>query len=289
VPNLIDTTSDLLPAAKAKLPPKPAEKTPITVNGVAITDHEVRAETQQHPADNPKNAYAMAARALVVRQLLLQEAARLNIDAEPKSLGAGKTETEEDAAIRVLIETEVQTPVADEKTCRQYYAANPDRFKSDTIYEAAHILFAASPKDRVKRKKARADAEQTIAILSDEPARFGALARANSDCPSAKEGGNLGQLTRGSTVPEFETALFAMKAGDRSRTPVPTQFGFHVIWLERIIEGRTLPFDTQRARIAGWLEATSWSRAVSQYLTILAGRAEIAGVDFDIAEGPLVQ
>ncbi|NOZ33234.1 MAG: peptidylprolyl isomerase [Alphaproteobacteria bacterium] len=271
------------------MPPKPAKRPAVSVNGVIITDQEIRAETQQHPAKNPAEAYQMAARALAVRQLLLQEAARLNIVPQPKTVGAGKTETKEDAAIRALIEAEVQTPVADEKTCRQYYAANPDRFKSDTIYEASHILFAASPKDRTKRKKARADAELTLKVLSDDPARFAALARANSDCPSAKEGGNLGQLTKGATVPEFETVLFAMKAGQISPGPVPTPFGFHVIWLERIIAGRQLPFSTQKARIAGWLEAASWSRAVSQYITILAGRAEIVGVDFDIAEGPLVQ
>jgi peptidyl-prolyl cis-trans isomerase C len=50
-----------------------------------------------------------------------------------------------------------------------------------------------------------------------------------------------------------------------------------------------LPFEHVADRIAGWLEAASWSKAVAQYISVLAGRAEIRGIDIASAEGPLIQ
>ena len=72
-------------------------------------------------------------------------------------------------------------------------------------------------------------------------------------------------------------------------TPVPTQFGYHVIRLDRVIPGAQLPFEAVAGRIAGWLEASSWSRAVAQYVGILAGEADITGISLHGSDGPLVQ
>ncbi|RYC28424.1 peptidylprolyl isomerase, partial [Ciceribacter ferrooxidans] len=50
--------------------------------------------------------------------------------------------------------------------------------------------------------------------------------------PNKSEGGDLGYFTKGRMVPEFEQAAFAMEKGTYSKTPVKTQFGFHVIKVE---------------------------------------------------------
>ena len=96
-------------------------------------------------------------------------------------------------------------------------------------------------------------------------------------------------MTKGQTVPEFETVLFAMEEGQISPTPVPTPFGYHLIQLDRVIEGQQLPFEHVKTKIAAYLEASSWSRAVAQYIGILAGAAEIKGFDIEGADSPLVQ
>lgn len=62
-----------------------------------------------------------------------------------------------------------------------------------------------------------------------------------------------------------------------------------MIYLDRIIEGQQLPFDHVKAKIAAYLEASSWSRAVAQYIGILSGAAEIKGIQIDSADSPLVQ
>jgi peptidyl-prolyl cis-trans isomerase C len=90
-------------------------------------------------------------------------------------------------------------------------------------------------------------------------------------------------------VPEFEKALSTLDPGEITPEPVETHFGFHVIALDRRIEGAQLPFDMVEKRIAAWLEAASWNRAVAQYIGILAGKAEIDGIDIGAAEGMLVR
>jgi peptidyl-prolyl cis-trans isomerase C len=262
----------------------------ISVNGVPVPETDIFAEAQNHPADNPGQALIAAARALVVRELLLQEARRLGIEAPARpSGGSGQTETADDAAIGELVEREVKTPSASETECRRFYDNNPARFQSDTLYEARHILLAAPPNDAAARRVARKQAQQLVERLTSSPDEFAALAAEHSACPSREAGGNLGQLTRGSTVPEFESALERMQEGELLAEPVESRFGFHIILLERKIPGERLPFELVQQRIESWLEATSWSKAVAQYIAILAGRAEISGIDIAAAAGPLTQ
>ena len=119
--------------------------------------------------------------------------------------------------------------------------------------------------------------------------RFAELAQQLSACPSAAQGGNLGQITRGQTVPEFETFLFNLEEGQICPVPVKTRFGYHVLRLDRRIEGRQLPFEAVRDKIADYLHQRVWRQAVSQYLQLLVGQAEIRGIELKGASSPLVQ
>lgn len=273
-----------------RVPPKAAPVVrEISVNGVAVPEVEILAEAQNHPAENPGAALRAAAQALVIRELLWQEAQRLGIAAAPVRDDAGRMETERDAAVRLLIDREVRAPAATDEECARYYARHPGKFRTEPLFEARHILLAAPPSDRRALAAARAQAEALCGMLAEEPDRFAALAREHSACPSREQGGNLGQLTRGSTVAEFEAALSEMAEGEISGAPVESRFGFHVIALDRRVEGRQLPYEMVAARIAAWLEASAWSRAASQYIAVLAGRADIRGLSLNGADGPLVQ
>lgn len=261
----------------------------VSVNGVEIAESEILAEAQNHPAENPGAALLAAARALAVRELLLQRAVELNLVLAPERNADGRRETDEDAAIRMLIEREVAVPSATAEECLRFYENNRAKFRSEPIFEASHILFAADPSDRSGRDAARGDAERLAVVLLEHPSEFATMARTHSACPSAAQGGNLGQLTRGSTVAEFERALARMEEGQITPVPVESRFGFHIIRLERRIDGEQLPFDFVRDRIAGWLEASTWAKAVSQFISILAADATITGIDVLDADGPLMQ
>ncbi len=261
----------------------------IRVNGVAIDRDAIAREAQNHPAEKPLAAWHEAARALVIRELLLQEARRLEIAAEPCSDDEGRRETEEEALIRQVIEREVRTPKADEAACRRYYEHNRARFRSADLFEVRHILIAAPHGDRKARAAAAEQVKQIISELRAEPSRFDKLARAHSACPSGQSGGNLGQIGPGQTVPEFERALGTLPVGEVVPEPIETRYGLHVVRVDRRIAGRDLPFELVQERIHDWLDEKVRRTALAQYLTILAGRADIAGIALASAGSPLVQ
>ena len=256
----------------------------VQVNGVTVPRDRIAREAQHHPAQTPAGAWQEAARSLVIRELLLQEARRLGVEAEPRSDGAGRTETDEEALIRAVVEREVITPESDEHTCRHYYEQNRKSFRSPAIYEAAHILFAARRDDAQAFARAREAAYAALDELKRDPGRFADLARMHSACPSATQGGNLGQLTLGDTTPEFEAALVALSVGAISSEPVATRYGLHIIRLERRIDQRQLPFDLVADRIAGYLRESVTRRATAQYIARLVSRASITGVTLAGAE-----
>ena len=67
------------------------------------------------------------------------------------------------------------------------------------------------------------------------------------------------------------------------------RYGFHVLRLERRVDGQPLPFEAVSGKIAAYLEERAWRQAVSQYIQILAGNARITGVTLKAASSPLVQ
>jgi peptidyl-prolyl cis-trans isomerase C len=192
-----------------------------------------------------------------------------------------------DAAIEQLLEREVNVPAPTEDECRRYYDAHPEEFRPDDLVFARHILFQVAP--GVPVNHLRALAERTLAELRADPDRFLERAQELSNCPSGAFGGNLGQIGRGDTVPEFEAALFGGSASGMLPHLVKTRYGFHIVAIDRRIGGDALPFAAVQAQIAEQLSAAVARRAMIQYVAILAGDAEIDGVDVAAATSPLVQ
>jgi peptidyl-prolyl cis-trans isomerase C len=251
----------------------------IVVNGAVIPEPEIARETQHHPAPSLEAAKRKAARALAVRALLLQQADRLGLLAEA---------SDEDR-IAAVMEHEVKTPSADEEACRRYYATNLARFRSADLFEARHILLLINPEDPAAAAAVKHRAEELISLLKRHPDRFADMAKENSACPSGKQGGNLGQITRGSTVPEVETFLLQLEPEQLCPVPIRSRYGYHVLRLDRRVKGRQLPFEAVHKKIAAYLEERVWRQAVRQYISLLAASAEIRGVDLKAATSPLVQ
>jgi peptidyl-prolyl cis-trans isomerase C len=256
-----------------------APKAPIRVNGVVISRAMISREIQNHPAKNPVAAWTQAALALVVREALTQEAKRLDVQAEPAADAAGRRETDDEARMRALVEREATVPEPTDDECRRYYERNLARFRSPDIYEAAHILLPARQDDAAGYDGARRQASAIIGELQANRAAFEDLAKLYSACPSRELGGNLGQITVGQTTHEFETALVAMTIGEISRDPVESRYGVHVIRLDRKIDGRVLPFELVRDRIADYLTEAVRRRAQAQYVARLLCQAKVEGIE----------
>ena len=246
----------------------------ISVNGVEIDDGQIERELPHH--EQAANPLKQSVHELILRTLLLQEAAALGIG------GA-----DEDERIEALLAREVRVPAADDAACAQHYRNHPQRYTHGELVEARHILFQVTP--TVPLEMLRETADSILAALKAAPERFDELARSYSNCPSGMVGGSLGQLGRGECVPEFEKVVFRLCAGELAERPIETRFGLHIVQVVRRIEGRLLPFDAVRREISDYLTTAAWQRGVHQYLQILVGRADIAGITLDGAESPLVQ
>lgn len=257
----------------------PATRLPVKVNGANISRAMISQETQNHPAENPVGAWKKAALALVIREALAQEVLRLGFTAAPISDGDGRTETQDEANIRGLIEHEVVVPEPSEQECARYYDRNAARFRAPAVVEAAHILISADRENPDAYQAALLQARVIIKELQRDPALFPDLARIYSACASGKEGGHLGQLTPGGTTPEFEAALAGMSPRSISAEPVETRYGVHVIHLERREEGRVLPFERVRERIAEYLTESVHRRAQAQYTARLLASCRIEGIE----------
>lgn len=246
----------------------------ISVNGIEIDDRLIEQELPHH--QKAANPVKQAVHEVVLRTVLLHEADRLEIAGE-----------DDDARIEALFTQEVWVPEADDAACEIYYRNQPQRFSNGEMVEARHILFQITP--TVSLELLRETGESVLAALLAAPERFDELAKEYSNCPSGAAGGNLGQLTRGQTVPEFENLVFRLGAGEIAPRLLETRFGLHIVQAMRRIDGRLLPFEVVKAQIADYLSTRAWQRAVHQYMQILVGRADIQGITLDGADTPLVQ
>ncbi len=121
---------------------------------------------------------------------------------------------------------------------------------------ASHILIKIKNDDKNKAsdandKLARAKAEEILAKLK-QGENFESLARANSDCSSAQQGGVLGSFGRGAMVKEFETVAYKLKPGKISGV-VKTKFGYHIIRRDPAAETKYFPYETVKDKIAKYI------------------------------------
>lgn len=259
-----------------------SESSDIAVNDCVISQDEVSREMQYHQADSPEAARQAAAEALVIRELLKQRAEYAGISIQ----NGGKHD--EEATFAALIETEVEAPESTGEECQRYFDNNPQRFCSAAIIEARHILLAVRAADIDARVAAKKTAIALIAKLSATTESFAKLVQEYSDCPSKKTGGSLGQLSRGSTVEEFERQVFTLQPG-LCRTPIESRYGFHIVIIDRKVAGKPLPFDLVKAEITTYLQHQVKQRALRNYLQRLMAAASISGIALDEARFAHIQ
>ncbi|MBQ4353637.1 MAG: peptidylprolyl isomerase [Clostridia bacterium] len=120
---------------------------------------------------------------------------------------------------------------------KKFYDENPDQFEAGATYNASHILVAEE-----------AAAADILAKINAGEISFEDAAKEHSTCPSGKQGGELGDFGHGQMVPEFENACEAMEVGTISE-PVQTQFGWHIIKLNKKENGGTMKYEDIKEEI----------------------------------------
>jgi len=226
---------------------------------------------------------------LIRREILLQEAARRQIDSRPVVTDRVR-QVKEQMMLQTLLKEEVSDKVqVPEGDVQAYYEGHPEEFSRDRL-RAGHILVATE-----------GEAQQVVERLKGKEAFEGLARRLSLDKVSGAKGGDLGTIERGTMVPEFEKAAYALKVGEVS-APVKTRFGFHIIRVTRREERPAAPLAQVREelqqRLLGERQQTAFDAFVEglrqhatvevqeQLLPIAAPGAAPAGPDLPATPPP---
>lgn len=175
--------------------------------------------------------------------------------------------------------------VSDEEA-KQYYDSHAKEFETPEQIRASHILVLTEPKDpnadpNQVKVAAKAKAEKLLKQVKDG-GDFAAIAKENSECPSAANGGDLGFFARGKMVKPFEDAAYAMKPGQVSDL-VETEFGYHIIKLTEHKDAGMTPLEEVKTDIANKLSGERKNTITKQYIQSLREKAKIVYAE---GEGP---
>jgi len=225
-----------------------------TVNGKPIYEEQVAEYTNGPGKPDRKKVIDE----LVKQELVYQDALAQGLDKKPDV----KRELEE-LRKRVLMTAAVQaavgkSPITEEELKAEYDARQAQLAHKE--YKARHILVDSEDK-----------AKSLIKEL-DDGAKFADLATKNTKDPgSSKSGGDLGWFPAEQMVPPFASALQTLQKNEYTKSPVQTQFGWHVILLE---DTRDVPAPAY-ADIKERLRNVVQQKRVNQYLDKLKGKAKV--------------
>ena len=266
----------LIPTGEAEKPRN--QFPPVYVGKTLISEEDIAREMQHHPAEEVAEAWHQAAKSLVIRELLLQQAQALKL---PENL-------DEEATIAYVLEQELDVPQPSDEDCERFHASNPGRFRSQTLMAVSHILLAAAPDDVQERMRQEEVGRQLLSSLLEGRAQFAPLAKQYSVCESRHQGGSLGQISKGQTVEEFERPVLTLKEGLNPEL-IESRYGWHIVRVDQRIDGEQLPYEHVKPQIRQYLSESVTRRALRQYLQVLAAETGVKGVDLEIPDSPLMQ
>ncbi|MET0116823.1 MAG: nitrogen fixation protein NifM [Sedimenticola sp.] len=130
-----------------------------------------------------------------------------------------------------------------------FYEMHRERFQSPELRTASHILITINPDyPENTYAAARSRMEQLVEKLNGRVNRFQEFAKRYSECPTAMDGGKLGEVKRGQLYPELDAMLFGMAENEISPV-VESELGLHILLCEKIKPGKVTPLAKAAPRI----------------------------------------
>ncbi len=168
------------------------------------------------------------------------------------------------------------TPQVTDAEVQAYYNQHQKDYQIDDQVKVRHILIKVDGTDPRADAAAKAKAQGILDQLH-HGGDFADLAKKNSDDPGSKEqGGELGWIKHGVTVPEFDQAAFSLQPGQTSSL-VRTKFGYHIIQTEEKQTAHTRPLDEVKATIQAQLTRQKEAQQEQAFAQQLANEAQKTG------------
>jgi len=211
-----------------------------TVAGKPITEEDVTrfiaALGRNAQAYNNPQGRAAVLEQLIAQRLFLLDAQR-NLYEREQAFKDQLAAVKEQLLMEYAIGKCVESVRVSEEDVRVYYDAHKEEFAGEETVNASHILVDSAEK-----------ANELLAAIHAGEITFEDAAAKHSTCPSSAQGGNLGDFGRGQMVPEFDAACFEMAEGE-VRGPVQTQFGYHLIRLNKKNPAEPMSYNDVRAAL----------------------------------------
>jgi len=234
--------------------------------GISVSDEEF--------ADNKKELAEGLPEGVTVEDML-------------KRSGATESELRDQMVIRKLLMAKADAAgKASEEDAKAFYDEHKeDYFTRPEQVTASHILIKCDGKATDEEKAAaREKIEGIRAKLLEAPDTFAEVAKEQSECPSAANGGNLGPFERGVMVKPFEEAAFSQEIGEIGEV-VESPFGYHVILVTEKNEAGAMPFEDVKERIREELDGEKQVELVKAYVESVQEAAEIEMFDDAVIAG----
>ncbi|RXJ57586.1 peptidylprolyl isomerase [Candidatus Marinarcus aquaticus] len=241
-----------------------------TVDGENITKDDISVVLRNPKIDFdtlPEKTQETVINQLVEKKLLTKKALSSGIEKEA-TFKEALEKIKKDLALEIWMQEEFKKVSVSDKEIKEYYTKNEEKFKTDEKLKARHILL-----------KDEAAAKSVIKELNgakDKLAKFTELAKSKSTGPTGKNGGSLGEFSAKQMVPEFSKAASALKKGAYTKSPVKTQFGYHVIYLEDKTPAQKLSFDDVKVKIKQALIQEKFRNNIKDVVSELRKKANIS-------------
>lgn len=252
--------------------------------GVAVSDKDLQ-EAYQRENTKVKFEYAVLTLEDLQKQVHASDADLKTYFEQHKQQYANAIPEKRQARYIVIDSNAVrqQVQVTPQDT-QQYYNSHRDQYRVAEQVNVRHILVktpAPGPDGKVDEAAVKAAREKAESILKQvhNGGNFAELAKKNSDDPGSKEnGGALGWIQRGQTVPEFEQAAFSLPKGQTSGI-VRSTFGFHIIHVDDKQDAHVKPLEEVKQQIEQQLAADKAANRVETIANKVQTESRTSGID----------
>jgi len=205
----------------------------------------------------------------LVERILFVEAAKKENMQDKAEFKENLEKVKDELLVSLWMKEQLDNAIVSESEAKEFYEANKAKFNVPAKLEARHILLKdeKEAKEIISELKDLKDAE----LIS----KFEELAKSKSTGPTGKNGGKLPAFTKGQMVPEFETAAFALVDGQITQEPVKTQFGYHVILVEKHIPAAPIAYENVKDKIMQSLKRKQFQIKLTEVAKELRSKAKI--------------
>jgi peptidyl-prolyl cis-trans isomerase SurA len=199
----------------------------------------------------------------------------LMLESEGRSMESYKNQIRDQILVSKVVRFELgsRTNISERKITKYYHNNQKDFWEPNKV-RVRHILILTEKGLSVDKKKEKYLLVKNILREVKGGRDFADAAKEYSEDISASEGGDVGFVDKGKMVPEFEKAVYRMKEGEISDI-VETEYGYHIIKVDKVLAGRTLPLKDVKNKIQFILSSKKQKSAYEEWMNRLRKSAFI--------------